>query len=197
MGEKTMNRLVTSAMNIARQVGLVLAPHTMLFYKGVITIDSVILRVNPEFDYKRETRRAMRLIRMRELDKLYTPGNVIDTALLTQLLLTYLPDFAASRLQDFEQGQRLIYRKLNLLPVILGNMFSLLSVGLGLAGVGVAAQRFGHLEWLWKMPGVSLLHQALDLGRHYVWLFFLAAIVCAWAGAALKARSFVKVQKEE
>jgi|GEM_PF-945651 len=197
MVEKTLNRLVTSSMKIARQVGLVLAPHTMLFYKGLITIDAVILRVNPEFDYKKETRRALRLIRMRELDRLYAPGNVLDTALLTQLLLTSLPDFAASRLQDFEQGQRLIYRKLNLLPVIVGGMFTLASWGSIALGLALLGHRFHHLGRLWALPGTAVVQHVFDLLQPYILVFFAAAIGLRWGAAFFKNRSFVKAQREE
>jgi ubiquinone biosynthesis protein len=197
MGEKTMNRLVASSMKIARQVGLVLAPHTMLFYKGLITIDSVILRVNPEFDYKKETRRAMRLIRMRELDKLYAPGNVLDTALLTQLLVSYLPDFAASRFQDFEQGQRLIYRKLNLLPVIAGHISKFTAYALLALSVALVVNRFGYMKRVWALPGTEPIEHVFGFIGPYVLLFFLASGVLSWMGSVLKARSFVKVQKDE
>lgn len=197
MSEKTLNRLVTSSMNIARQVGLVLAPHTMLFYKGIITIDSVVLRVNPEFDYKKETRRALRLIRMRELDKLYTPGNVLDTALLTQLLLTHLPDFIAARVQDFEQNQRLIYRKLNLVPVILSGILRVSGWGSIMLGVTLIAHRFGLLTRLWNFSGTEILRKIFDVLLPYTILFFLAYLLCRWSAAFFRNRSFVKAQREE
>jgi ubiquinone biosynthesis protein len=197
MSEKTLNRLVASSMKIARQVGLVLNPHTMLFYKGLLTIDSVILRVNPGFDYKKETRRALRLIRMRELDKLYTPGNVLDTALLTQLLLTHLPDFAASRIQDFEQGQRLIYRKLNLLPVVVSGLLRVAGWGSVALAFALIAHRFQRLERLWNLPGAEIGRRVFDALLPYTLLFFLAALLLSWAAAFFKNRSFVKVQREE
>ena len=58
MKEKTLARFVDSIMAIARQVGLVLPMQTMLYYKALLTIDGVVLRVYPDFDYKTETRRA-------------------------------------------------------------------------------------------------------------------------------------------
>jgi hypothetical protein len=103
-------------MGIARQIGIVLPMDTMLYFKALLTIDGVVLRIAPELDYKKEVRRAMRLIRMRELDKMYSPGAVIDRALSLQLLANSLPDFLIQRLQDFEQGKKTIYRKLNLIP---------------------------------------------------------------------------------
>jgi ubiquinone biosynthesis protein len=196
MGEKTLNRLVQSAMGIARQVGLVLSPHTMLFYKGLLTIDSVVLRVYPAFDYKKETKRALRLIRMRELDRMYAPGNVLDTALLTQLLLTYLPDFASARLQDFEQGQRLIFRKLNLLPVIAAGAFKVLAFGALLVTAVIAADRASYLDRLWKVPGTEPVAHAVALLHPYPLVFLLAAAVLGWMSRSMAARSFVKVQKD-
>lgn len=197
MGEKTLNRLVASSMKIARQVGLVLATHTMLFYKGLITIDSVILRVNPEFDYKKETRRAMRLIRMRELDKLYAPGNVLDTALLTQLLLTHLPDFASARLQDFEQGQRLIYRKLNLLPVVLSGMLRFAGWGSTALALALIAHQFKRLDRLWTLPDTEIFRKIFDTLQPYTLVFFLVSIALSWSATFFKNRSFVKVQRED
>jgi ubiquinone biosynthesis protein len=197
MSDKTLNRLVASSMKIARQVGLVLAPHTMLFYKGLITIDSVVLRVNPEFDYKKETRRALRLIRMRELDKLYTPGSVLDTALLTQLLLTHLPDFAAARIQDFEQGQRLIYRKLNLLPVVVSGLLRVAGWSCTALGLALIAHQFRHLEFLWRLPDTEIIRRIFDYLQPYLILFFLAAVALSWSATFFKNRSFVKVQRED
>lgn len=197
MSEKTLNRLVTSSMKIARQVGLVLAPQTMLFYKGLITIDSVILRVNPSFDYKKETRRALRLIRMRELDRMYTPGNVLDTALLTQLMLTNLPDFAAARLQDFEQGQRLIYRKLNLLPVVISGMLTVASWGSVALALALIAHRFRYLGRLWALPGAEIVQKIFDVLLPYTLLFFVLAVALSWGSAFFRNRSFVKVQRED
>lgn len=197
MAEKTLNRMVNASMKIARQTGLVLSPHTMLFYKGLLTIDSVVLRMCPEFDYKKETKRALRLVRMRELDKLYTPGNVLDTALMTQLLISYLPDFAAHRFQDFEQGQRLIYRKLNLLPMVLAGAFKVAAWG-ALAGALVTAlDRMGYLAKVTRYPGMEALDKFLDVLHPFVGVMVLGALVLAFLARTLKSRAFVKAQKDE
>ncbi len=197
MADKTINRLVASSMQIAREVGLVLATHTMLFYKGLLTVDAVILRVNPAFDYKKETRRAMRLIRMRELDRLSAPGNVLDAALLTQLLMTQLPEFVASRLQDFEQGQRQIYRKLNLVPVVLAGFLRVASWGLVALALAVVAHRFGKLDPVFALPGAAPLRRPFDLLRPLPLVLFLGAIGLRWGAAFFKSRSFVKAQRDE
>jgi hypothetical protein len=169
----------------------------VLFYKGLITIDAVILRVNPAFDYKKETRRAIRLVRMRELDRLAAPGNVLDSALLTQLMLTQLPEFVAARLQDFEQGQRQIYRKLNLLPVILAGLLRVASWGLLALTLTVVAHRFGRLDPVFALPGAAPLRLVFDLLRPLPLLLLLVALVLRWTAAFFKSRSFVKAQREE
>lgn len=196
MAEKSMNRMVQACMNIARTVGLVLPTQTMLFYKGILTIDSVVLRVFPDFDYKKESKRAVRLIRMRELDKATSPGNVLDSALLTQMLVSHVPDFVAGRIQDFEQGQRLIYRKLNLVPVVLAGVFQVLSIGLFALFFGLVAERFGLLSRAWQMPGAEPVQRALGFLGPYFVIVLVLAIVSAWLVRAMKARSFVKVQRE-
>ncbi|RYE93488.1 MAG: hypothetical protein EOO75_04250, partial [Myxococcales bacterium] len=197
MADKTINRLVASSMQIAREVGLVLATHTMLFYKGLITIDAVILRVNPAFDYKKETRRAIRLVRMRELDRLASPGNMLDAALLTQLLMTQLPEFVAARLQDFEQGQRQIYRKLNLVPVVLAGFLRVASWGMVGLALAVVAHRFGRLDPVFALPGALPLRQVFDLLRPLPLVFVLLALGLRWGAAFFKSRSFVKAQRDE
>ncbi len=172
MDEKTITHLVQASMGIARQVGLVMPMQTMLYFKAVLTVDGVILRIAPEFDYKKELRRAMRLIRMRELDKLYGPGAVIDRALSLQLLANYLPDFLVQRLQDFEQGKKMIYRKLNLIPVIIGNLLRALAWLTALGGVGVlvawlAAGRYEGLGdfVLWPMGYAAEAQEAAEVGE--------------------------------
>jgi predicted unusual protein kinase regulating ubiquinone biosynthesis (AarF/ABC1/UbiB family) len=166
MAEKTLQRLVTSSMQIARQVGLVLPTQTMLFYKGLITIDSVVLRIFPDFDYKKESKRALRLIRMRELDKFYQPGNMIDSALLLQVLVSALPEFVTHRLQDFEQGQRLIYRKLNLLPVIAGHILKACAWGcLGLAIALVVHHKTAYLDVVHEVPVVNQIFIGIPIEK--------------------------------
>lgn len=196
MAEKSMNRMVQACMQIARTVGLVLPTQTMLFYKGILTVDSVVLRVYPDFDYKKESKRAVRLIRMREIDKASAPGNVLDSALLTQMLLTHVPDFVAGRLQDFEQGQRLIYRKLNLIPVILAGVFQVLSIGLFLLFFSLIADKLGFLVRAWTIPGAEPVQRLLSLCSPYFAIVLVLALVAAWLVRAMKARSFVKVQRQ-
>jgi ubiquinone biosynthesis protein len=196
MAEKSMNRMVQACMNIARTVGLVLPTQTMLFYKGILTVDSVVLRVYPDFDYKKESKRAVRLIRMRELDRATAPGNVLDSALLSQMLLTHVPDFIAGRLQDFEQGQRLIYRKLNLVPVVLAGVFQVVSVGLFGLFFAVIAQRTGLLARLALVPGAEPVLAFLHAIGPYFAILLLLALVSSWLVRAMKARSFVKVQRD-
>lgn len=197
MSEKTINRIVSSAMLIARRVGLVLSPNTMMYYKALLTVDSVVLRLCPEFDYKKETRRAMRLIRMRELDRLYTADNVLDQALLTNLLLSSLPDFVAHRLQDFEQGQKLIYRKLNLIPVVAAGLCAALAWASLLAAVVLGAHRMGYLARVLAHEALARLQGPLDLLGPYAPVFLGVAMAMAWLSRSLKARSFIKVQKED
>lgn len=196
MAEKTLQRFVQSAMQIARQVGLVLATQTMLFFKGVLTVDAVILRVSPDFDYKKESRRALRLIRMRELDKFYAPGNVIDSALLTQLLINNIPNFAAARIQDLEQGQKLIYRKLNLIPVVMGTICKIAAYALFLVGMTLIVHRLGYLERFRTLEGAKPFFWPLDFLKDFTVLTFLAAGVSAFVAQSMKSRTFSKVQRD-
>ncbi|HEU4539269.1 MAG TPA: AarF/UbiB family protein [Polyangiaceae bacterium] len=192
LGDKTINRLIASTMSIARAVGLVMPTQTMLFYKGLLSVDAVVLRLDPDFDYKREAKRALRLIRLRELDRMYTPGSVLDTALLAQLLVANLPDVVTARLQEFEQGRRLIYRKLNRVPIVLAAGFRALGVALAAGALSLALWPFApdHL----RASAAAGPAAALRPG----WPFALAAaLVCAWVARALKARSFSKVQRDD
>jgi ubiquinone biosynthesis protein len=195
MSEKTLNRLINASMQIARQVGLVLPPNTMLFFKGLLTVDSVVLRMCPEFDYKRESRRALRLVRMRELDRLMAPGHLIDAALMSQLLISSLPEFLAHRVQDFEQGQRLIYRKLNLIPMALAYVARLAGwLGIVLI-VSHVAWRFGWLDWLLAMDQLAPVRGVFAFVAANVLVLIGATLVFLWAARALSARAFVKVQR--
>lgn len=196
MAEKTLQRLIASSMSIARQVGLVLPAQTILFYKGLLTIDAVVLRLHPDFDYKKESRRALRLIRMYELEKLYKPGNVIDSSLLAQLLVGTLPTFVESRIQDFEQGQRQIYRKLNLLPAIAANVMRALAWGAALALGITLLDRVGWLSRFWALVPRKNIEPALELVAGHLALVGITVLFAAWAARALKARTMVKVQKE-
>lgn len=205
--EKTMTRLVHASMSIARQIGLVLPMQTMLYFKALLTVDSVILRLAPEFDYKKETRRAMRLIRMRELDKLYGPGAVIDRALSLQLLANFLPDFLVSRLQDFEQGQKSIFRKLNWVSVTISWVFKMLSWVVALAGLVQLGAWVALLAWeepfgvwvtsQWSAAAWSNLRGGAGLIAWTLLLYPVAVIVLAWASRYFIARSYVKIQKSE
>lgn len=194
--EKTMNRIVNVTMQIAREVGLVLPPNTILFLKAMLSIDSVVLRVCPEFDYKREARRAMRLVRMRELDRMYGPGNLIDVALLTQLLVSNLPEFAAQRVQDFEQGQKLVFRKLNMIPLVLAGMVKTVAWALiGLSAV-LVVRRLGWGAVVFAREEIAPAVQLLDLVRPWWALLLGAALIAFWLARSLAGRAYVKVQRE-
>lgn len=200
MDEKTLTRLVQAAMGIARQIGLVLPMDTMLYFKALLTIDGVVLRIAPEIDYKKEVRRAMRLIRMRELDKMYSPGAIIDRALSLQMLANSLPDFLIQRLQDFEQGKKTIYRKLNLIPVIIGNALRSLAWLAVLAGLGLllqrAQQRFG---WWADAPFINhpMLLKVFDFVSPVLYTIPLIFLVLIWGARYAMSRTYKKVQKED
>ncbi|HEU4409599.1 MAG TPA: AarF/UbiB family protein [Polyangiaceae bacterium] len=190
LNDKTINRLIASTMSIARAVGLVMPTQTMLFYKGLLSVDAVVLRLDPNFDYKREAKRALRLIRLRELDRMYAPGSALDTALLAQLLVTHLPDMVTARLQEFEQGRRLIYRKLNRVPIALAAGFRGLALASALSAAALAASPLAAAS---RAAGLAL---ALAPFRP-AWPFVAAAaFACAWAARSLKAKSFSKVQRD-
>ena len=194
--EKTVTRLVDAAMGIARQIGLVLPMQTMLYFKALLTVDSVILRLSPEFDYKKETRRAIRLIRMRVLDKMYGPGATIDRALSIQMLVNSLPDFLIARLQDFEQGQKTIYRKLNFIPIVIANFLKFLALCVFVTGAGLLVQRIGLLDRIPYMdhPWVVTFFGYVGNLLYVIPFVFLFLI---WAARYLIARSYVKVQKSD
>jgi len=196
MTEKTLARFVDSIMAIARQVGLVLPMQTMLYYKALLTIDGVVLRVYPDFDYKTETRRAARLIRMRELDKMLGPGSIIDRALSVQLLANSLPEFLIQRLQDFEQGKKTIYRKLNLLPVIIAGVLRFFAFAVAGGGLGLLALRLG---WLKNAPviGHPLVLRIAEYVSPLLYSTPVVLIVLLWLAKYAEAKSFKKVQKDD
>ncbi len=198
--DKTMNRLVNACMSIARQVGLVLPMQTMLYFKALLTVDAVTLQLAPEFDYKKETRRAIRLIRMRELDKMYGPGAVIDRALSLQMLANSLPDFLIQRLQDFEQGQKTIFRKLNYIPVVIANLFRALALVIATSGLGLLLQRVLHS--MGKLESVPILNHpgVVQLFNFIAPVLLAIPVVIAlllWAARYALSRSYVKVQKRD
>jgi ubiquinone biosynthesis protein len=198
--EKSLTRLVQAAMGIARQIGIVLPMDTMLYFKALLTIDGVVLRIAPELDYKKEVRRAMRLIRMRELDKMYSPGAVIDRALSLQLLANSLPDFLIQRLQDFEQGKKTIYRKLNLIPVIIGNALRTLAWLILLAGGGLLAQRAQQRFGLWAdAPFINhpIVLQLFDFIAPLLYVIPVVFLVLLWGARYAMSRTYKKVQKAD
>lgn len=205
--EKTMTRLVHASMSIARQIGIVLPMQTMLYFKALLTVDAVVLKLAPEFDYKKETRRAIRLIRMRELDKLYGPGALIDRALSLQILANTAPDFLVARLQDFEQGQKTIYRKLNWVNVLFSKMFMIIGWLVGISGVGLLAT-WGAVkiwgtqvgEWITEVLSHDVwvaIDGAFDV---LVWTLLLVPVlwlIFAWASRYFMSKSYIKIQKSE
>jgi len=194
--EKSLQRLVSGSMIIARQVGLVLPAQTILFYKALLTVDAVVLRLSPEFDYKREARRALRLVRMYELERAYAPGRVLDASLLVQELLAALPSFVSERVQDYEQGQRQIYRKLNLLPVITANL--LRTTGWSLLALGVLAwlDKRSRLEAVWREIPRDWFAPLLGLLERHPVANVVVYAACLYAAYRMRARTFVKVQKD-
>lgn len=200
LDEKTLTRLVQAAMGIARQIGIVLPMDTMLYFKALLTVDGVVLRIAPEIDYKKEVRRAMRLIRMRELDKMYSPGAVIDRALSLQLLANSLPDFLIQRLQDFEQGKKTIYRKLNLVPVIIGNALRSLAWLSLLAGVGLLAQRAQQkFGWWADAPFINhpILLRVFDFIAPLLYVIPVVFLLLLWGARYAMSRTYKKVQKAD
>ncbi len=196
MHEKSLNRIVDVTMSIAREIGLVLPPNTILFYKALLSIDSVVLRVSPEFDYKRESRRALRLVRMRELDRMFGPGSLIDTALLAQLMISSLPQFAAQRVQDFEQGQKLVFRKLNMIPVVLAGLMRTLAWGFLGITAAVLVRRAGWGAKLFEREEVAPVVALLDLARSYWFISLIAAGISFWFARSFNAKAYVKVQRD-
>jgi predicted unusual protein kinase regulating ubiquinone biosynthesis (AarF/ABC1/UbiB family) len=196
MDEKTIQRLVAASMTIARQVGLVMDAQTILFFKALLTVDAVILRMNPDFDYKKESQRALRLVRMYELEKRYRPGAVIDTSLLIQLLVGTLPAFVESRLQDYEQGQRQIYRKLNVLPAIGASAMRGLAWIAAALGLVALLDTRGLLTRLWDHFPRENVAPVLDVAGRHIVLACLVVVAAFSIGRSLSARSLVKVQRE-
>ncbi len=196
MSEKTLQRVVGTSMTIARQVGLILPAQTILFYKGLLTIDAVILRLYPDFDYKKESKRALRVVRMYELERMYRPGNILDSSLLAQLLVGSLPAFVESRVQEFEQGQRQIYRKLNLLPAIGAGAMRAIAWATAIALSVALLDRQGWLVRVWDQVPRTAIAPALELVYGHAIVATSALLLCAWAARSLKARTMIKVQKE-
>jgi predicted unusual protein kinase regulating ubiquinone biosynthesis (AarF/ABC1/UbiB family) len=196
MEEKTIQRLVAASMTIARQVGLVMDAQTILFFKALLTVDAVVLRMHPDFDYKKESQRALRIVRMYELEKRYRPGAVIDASLLVQLLVGTLPAFVESRLQDYEQGQRQIYRKLNVLPAIGASVMRALAWAAAAIGVVALLDTRGWLARLWEHVPRENIAPVLDVVGRHLMIAALIVVVSFSMGRSLHSRSLVKVQKE-
>jgi hypothetical protein len=173
----------------------------MLYFKALLTVDAVVLRIAPEFDYKKEVRRASRLVRMRELDKMYRPGALIDRALSLQLLAGALPDFLVARLQDFEQGQKTIYRRLHLLPLVAGNALRSVAWLTVLVFAALAAERASRrLGWLEGAAALShpRVRAVIDAAAPtLVWGLPVAALLLFWAARSVLSRTYKKVQKDD
>ncbi len=193
--EKSITRLVDAAMSIARRIGLVLPMQTMLFYKALFEVDMAVLRIDPDFDYKKETRRAIRLIRMRKLEQMVGPGAVIDRALSIQLLAHAAPDVLAQRLQELEQGRKSIYRKLNVLPVAVAQVLRAAAVGAAGLFLGGLAHRAGWLDGLPLLdhPAVVRWIEALSPSP---WLLPPLIVLLLWGARYAVSRSYVKVQQD-
>ena len=133
---------------------------------------------------------------MRELDKMYGPASTIDRALSVQMLVNSLPDFLIARLQDFEQGQKTIFRKLNLIPVIIANALKLLAYLVLLVGAGLLIQRVGLLG---RIPIMN--HEYVLTFFRYVGPLLYAVpivfVVLIWASRYAISRSYIKVQKND
>jgi ubiquinone biosynthesis protein len=196
MAEKSLSRFITSATQIARRTGLVLPSQTMLYFKALLTVDSVVLRLNPEFDYKKESRRAVRLVRMRELEKLYSPGALIDQSLSIQLLASSAPEFLVSRLQDFEQGRKTIFRKLNLIPITIAWTFRSAALVVGLAGAGLLSLRLGIADSIPFMK-LSLVQMLLDTVSPVLWGVPVIFVALLWCARFAASRAYVKVNRKE
>lgn len=193
--EKTITRLVDASMNIARRIGLVLPMQTMLFYKAMLEVDLAILQIAPEFDYKQETRRATRLIRMRMLDQMYGPAGMIDRALSVQMLVNSVPDFLNLRMQDFEQGQKTIYRKLNVVPVAIAGVLRTIAAGAAACFGGILVHRLGWLEGL-GLASDAPLSAFLDALSPLLWGLPVAFLMLLWGARYAMSHAYVKVQQE-
>jgi hypothetical protein len=133
---------------------------------------------------------------MDELEKRYRPGAVIDTSLLAQLLLGTLPAFVESRLQDYEQGQRQIYRKLNVVPAVLASAMRLVAWAAAATALIALCDVRGWLARVWEHVPRESIAPLLDVAARHLVLACLLVLAAFSAGRSFRARSLVKVQRE-
>jgi hypothetical protein len=113
-----------------------------------------------------------------------------------QILANALPDFLVQRLQDYQQGQKNIYRKLNLVPVLIGNGLKLAAWTLTLSGFGLAAQRLG---WLDGVPFMKHRYVValFDFVSPVLYGLPFLVLVLAWGARYAMSHSYIKVQKDD
>jgi len=196
LAEKSANNFVTACMELARAIGIPLQLNTTLFYKALISVDSCVLRLAPRMDYHRTIRGALRVVRLRMLEKHLTPNAALDRTLNTWLMLMRMPDLVAEQILNYQATTRSMYRRINRAPLVMAGVARSLGALCFFTGLALLPVDRGATEHLpgWLIEGVHL--DALRDVSSWFPVFFLLTLVLFWAARILGAHSMVKVGRE-
>ena len=196
--EKSVANLALATMDLARQIGLPLSMSTTLYFKAAISVDASVLRLVPEIDYHAETVQALRLVRLREIEKRLAPSTALDTALQSWMLFLSGPDFVTEQIIQYQQTTNAMYRKINQAPLIIAGLVRFVAVlvaALGFVlGISLLVGEVAIPDWL---VGFEVLeHALLRVAPGYPLLLF-SALLLWWVARIIAGQAMQKVQRTE
>ncbi|MEL6341587.1 MAG: AarF/ABC1/UbiB kinase family protein [Myxococcota bacterium] len=204
--EKSVTNLVIATMDLARAIGLTLSMNTILYFKALMSVDASALRLVPDLDYHAEIAQSLRVVRLRQIEKLTQPGQALDRALNTTLFVLRLPDLIKEQVILYQQTTRSIYRRFNRLPRIAAGLIrtacwallalALVSLGIDWGWITIDFREGGTLNTFLHRTHLDFIEGAIRWLVNGWFVAIIAAFLGFWVARIVESYSLVKVQRE-
>jgi ubiquinone biosynthesis protein len=147
--EKSTGRLLLATFNSMRKHGLRLPPNLALYFRALIIVDTIILRLDPELDMSRELSSTLTQLGKEHLMETLTWDRYYSAVLGYQRILLRLP-YILSELSDLDVGREVTRVKEIILHYVWSVLLVVGAVVLFLAIRGVTSFRISsHLSLSW------------------------------------------------
>jgi len=90
--EKSSAYLITRNMNLARQFGLSFSHVAIRYYRALLIAELIVLRLDPEFNFREETRTFFIRYGFRQIAEQRRPPNVVQRAMRVRSILADAPE---------------------------------------------------------------------------------------------------------
>jgi ubiquinone biosynthesis protein len=158
--EKSTGRLLLATLNSMRKHGLHLPPNLALYFRALIIVDTIILRLDPQLDMSLELSLTLTELGREHLLETLTWDQYYTAALSYQKLLLKLP-YILSELSDIDVGREVTRVKEIVLHYVWSVLLVVGGVVLFLKIRGITTFRISSLSISWSATFVLVVLSAL------------------------------------